>query len=103
MSTIGVRDLQRNPGQVLDELKRTERPGFVTRRGQPAAVLLVDEDAIEDYILTNEPEYVASRKEADEDGRTGRTHSARDVIAEIEAEDPNKRAWATLGRTSTSS
>lgn len=93
MPTIGVRDLQRNPGRVLDELKRSGRPAFVTRRGQPAAVLLpVDVDALEDYVLANAPEYVASMQEADEDGREGRGRSAADVIAEIEAGDPAKRS-----------
>jgi prevent-host-death family protein len=93
MPTIGVRDLQRNPGRVLDELKRTGRPAFVTRHGQPAAVLLpVDAAAFEDYVLAHAPEYVASMQEADEDGREGRARSAADVIAEIEAEDHAKRA-----------
>lgn len=93
MPTIGVRDLQRNPGRILDELKRSGRPAFITRHGQPAAVLLpVDAAALEDYVLANAPEYVASMAEADEDGRAGRARSAADVIAEIEAEDPAKRA-----------
>jgi prevent-host-death family protein len=93
MPTVGVRDLQRNPGRVLDELKHSGRPAFVTRHGQPAAVLLpVDADALEDYVLANAPEYVASVQEADEDRRAGRTRSAIDVLAEIEAEDPAKRA-----------
>lgn len=93
MPTIGVRDLQRNPGRILDELERSGRPAFITRHGQPAAVLLpVDSGALEDYVLANAPEYVASMEEADEDGRVGRTRSAADVIAEIEAEDPAKRA-----------
>lgn len=93
MPTIGVRDLQRNPGRVLDELQRSGRPAFVTRHGQPAAVLLpVDADALEDYVLANAPEYVASMQEADDDGHEGRARSAADVIAEIEAEDPAKRS-----------
>jgi prevent-host-death family protein len=93
MPTIGVRDLQRNPGRVLDELQRSGRPAFVTRHGQPAAVLLpIDAAALEDYVLANAPEYVASMLEADEDGAAGRARSAADVIAEIEAEDPAKRA-----------
>ncbi len=93
MPTIGVRDLQRNPGRILDELERSGRPAFVTRHGQPTAVLLpVDSAALEDYVLAHAPEYVASMEEADEDGRAGRARPAADVIAEIEAEDPDKRA-----------
>jgi len=92
MPTIGVRELQRNPGRVLDELERSGRPTFVTRHGQPAAVLMpVDAEALEDYVLANAPEYVASMQEADQDAREGRTRSAADVLAEIEAEDPAKR------------
>lgn len=90
--SIGVRDLQRNPGRVLDEIQRTGRPAFVTRHGQPAAVILpLDQDALEEYVLANAPEYVASMEAADEDGRVGRVRPAADVIAEIEAEDPAKR------------
>ncbi len=93
MPTIGVRDLQRNPGRILDELERSGRPAFVTRHGQPAAVLLpLDAAALEDYVLANGPEYVASMHETDEDGRAGRARSAADVIADIEVEDPAKRA-----------
>ncbi len=35
--TIGVRDLQRNPGRILDEVKRSGRPAFITATGSPLA------------------------------------------------------------------
>lgn len=86
MRTYGIRELQRRSSEIVAELERSRRPALVTRHGKPIAVLSpVDEDALEDFILANAPEYVASMDEADEDGRRGRTRSLSDVVAEIDA------------------
>lgn len=87
MSVITIRDLQRNPAEVLRSVEEGGRPAFVTRRGRPIAVLLpVDEEELLDFVLANAPEYVADMKAADEDiasGELGR--SLEEVAQELEA------------------
>ena len=88
MESYGIRDLQRRSSEIVDELERSRRPALVTRHGKPVAVLSpIDEDALEDFILANVPEYVASMAEADDDGANGRTRLLADVIAELDATD----------------
>jgi prevent-host-death family protein len=88
VQTYGIRELQRRSSEIVDELERSRRPALVTRHGKPVAVLSpIDEDALEDFILANAPEYVASMTEADQDAREGRTRPLADVIAELDAAD----------------
>jgi len=86
MDRHGIRDLQRNPGKIVDEVERTGRPALVTRHGRAAAVLMpVDDSALEDHVLANAPEYVASRQDAEDDAESGRTRSLDDVLDEFDA------------------
>ena len=88
MQTYGIRELQRRSSEIVDELERSRRPALVTRHGKPVAVLSpIDEDALEDFILANAPEYVASMAEADDEARNGRTRSLADVVAELDGAD----------------
>jgi len=88
VQTYGIRELQRRSSEIVDELERSRRPALVTRHGKPVAVLSpIDEDALEDFILANAPEYVASMAEADEDGRSGRARPLADVVAELDGAD----------------
>lgn len=88
MQTYGIRELQRRSSEIVDELERSRRPALVTRHGKPVAVLSpIDEDALEDFILANAPEYVASMTEAEEDAREGHTRPLADVVAELDAAD----------------
>jgi prevent-host-death family protein len=88
MATVTIRELGRQVSGVVNEVRTTGRPTFVTHRGTPVAVLLpLDTDELEDYILANAPEYVASMREADEAIEQGKPGvPLADVIAEFEAE-----------------
>jgi prevent-host-death family protein len=85
MTTISIRDLGRRPSQVVDEVVRTGRPAIITRRGRPVtAMVAVDPDQLEDFVLAHAPEFVRSRRAADADLRAGRARPAKEVFAEIE-------------------
>jgi prevent-host-death family protein len=88
MATVTIRELGRQVSGVVNEVKTTGRPAFITNRGTPVAVLLpLDAEQLEDYILANAPEYVASMREADaaiERGEPG--EPLADAIAEFESE-----------------
>jgi len=85
MPTVSIRDLGRRPSQVVDEVVRTGRPAIVTRHGRPVtAMVAIDPDELEDFVLTHAPEFVRSMRAADADLRAGRVRSADDVFAEME-------------------
>ena len=73
---------------VVNEVRTTGRPTFVTHRGTPVVVLLpLDAEQLEDFVLANAPEYVASMSAADEAIERGEPGVAlADAIAEFEAE-----------------
>jgi prevent-host-death family protein len=84
MSTIGVRELGRNPSKVLDELAEGRKPILITRRGRPVAVLTpIDPDEVEDQVLAHAPEFVAGRAEADADLLQGRTVPLSKLLSEL--------------------
>ena len=88
MATVTIRELGRQVSGVVSEVRTTGRPTFVTHRGTPVAVLLpLDAEQLEDYVLANAPEYVASMHAADEAVERGDPGVAlADAIAEFEAE-----------------
>jgi len=95
MESYGIRELQRRPSEIVEQVEKTGRPVLVTRYGKLAAVLMpIDSDALEDYVMANAPEFVASMREADEDARLGRSRPAEEVFAEIEAEEAAARRQA---------
>jgi len=66
MATVTIRELGRQVSGVVNEVRTTGRPTFVTHRGTPVAVLLpLDAEQLEDHVLANAPEYVASMRAAD--------------------------------------
>lgn len=87
MGTVGIRELSRNASKIIQEIETTGRPVIVTRHGQPIAALWrIDEDALEDFVLANAPEFVESMREAEEDYREGRAQPAEEVYAELNLE-----------------
>jgi len=84
MGTIGIRDLSRNASQVIDRVSSTGNPMIVTKHGRPVAALIaVDPDALEDFVLAAAPEYIAARRAADADLAAGRTRPAAPVFEQI--------------------
>lgn len=87
MGTVNIRELSRKTGEVVEEVVNTGRPALVTRHGRVVAALVaVDAEALEDFVLANAPEFVASMAEADEDLRAGRSRPAFAVLDELEGE-----------------
>jgi prevent-host-death family protein len=87
--SVGIRDLQRDPSGIIRQVTRTGRPAVVTNRGEPvAAVVPVDPDALEDFILANAPSFVAAMVEADAAVIAGETREASEVFREIREESP---------------
>jgi prevent-host-death family protein len=88
MSTVSIRDLTRNASGVVGEVTRTGRPALVTKRGRlVAAVVPIDAESVEDYVLASSPDIIASLAEADAELAAGRTVSHEDVFARLSDSD----------------
>ncbi len=88
MATVSIRDLANKASAVVDEVTRSKRPAVVTKHGKPVAALVpIDQDALEDWVLANAPEFVANMDEADVAiARGERGKPLDDVLAEFEDE-----------------
>jgi prevent-host-death family protein len=88
VAPVSIRELANRTKSVVEEVTRSGRPVVVTQRGRPVvAVVPIDAEALEDWILANAPEFVASMQEADADIARGEHGEPLDeVLAELEAE-----------------
>ena len=88
MTAVNVRELARNTSRVIDAVARRKRPTIITRGGRPvAAVVPIDADALEDWILANAPEFVEGMRKAEEEFRRGETVGMKELITRLEASD----------------
>jgi prevent-host-death family protein len=86
VTKVGIRDLGRNPSEIIARLIEVGGSVIVTNRGRPVAVLTpVDEAEVEDFILTHAEEYVRGREQADRNLAAGRTKPLSKVLAELDA------------------
>ena len=82
MAAVNVRELARNTSKVIGDVARRKRPTIITRGGRPvAAVVPIDADALEDWILANAPVFVQGMREADAELRRGETVGMNEAFA----------------------
>jgi prevent-host-death family protein len=56
--TVTVRELARNTAAVIQDVESSGRPALVTRNGRPVAALVaVDQAALEEWLLSRAPEF----------------------------------------------
>jgi len=81
MSTIGIRELARNAGKIVNEVESTGQSVLVTRHGRPVvAIVALDVEAHEDLVLAKAPEFVRSMLQADEELKRGTTRPLSALI-----------------------
>lgn len=87
MPSIDIRDLSRNPSKVVEEVTATRRPALVTRHGKlVAAIVPIDDTALEDWVLANAPESVDAREAALREQAAGETVPLDEFLAELDGE-----------------
>lgn len=85
--TVSIRDLANKASAVVDEVANSGKPAVVTKRGKPvAAVVPIDPDALDDWVLANAPEYVKAMRDADGDLAAGKTVSLADLRDDLAGE-----------------
>ncbi len=86
VTTVSIRDLANNASAVVDQVATSGRPAVVTKHGKPiAAVVPIDQEALEDWVLANAPDFVANMAEADEEITLGvRGRPLAEVLTELD-------------------
>ena len=77
MAEIGIKELKSGASRVVDEVA-AGRSYVITKRGQPAAVLMPIDEA-EDHVLANAEEFISMRRRAREAYRRGRSKPLRNI------------------------
>ena len=84
MATVDVGDLSRNTDAVLDDVIATGHPAIITRNEAPvAAIVAIDSDALETFVLANASDYVLGMVAVDRDIAAG--SFTGHPLAEVEA------------------
>lgn len=103
MAIIGMRDLARRTSDVIADVQRTRVPAIVTKRGRPAvAIVPIDTDSYEDFLLAHLPQVDEWIKEAEADFKAGRTVAWNSVKDEFLPQKGSKRG-GTSRRTQSKS
>jgi len=85
VAIVNIRELSRRTTAVLTAVVTTRRPAIIMRNGAPvAAVVPIDTETFEDYVLATAPEYVSGMAAVDREIAAG-TFTGR-PLAEVEAE-----------------
>jgi prevent-host-death family protein len=87
MAVVSIRTLLRNAAAIFEGIDRDQEPVLITRHGRPFAALVpVDPDDAETMILSSVPEFVESRRRAENARAEGRTTSLEDALRDFGAE-----------------
>ena len=82
MAVVNMRELARSTSRVVESVHRSGKAALVTRGGRPVVALIpIDEDALEDWILAKSPGFGASLRKADADLRDGRAVPLDEFLA----------------------
>lgn len=87
MATVSIRELGQNASGVIADVSKNGRPIVVTKHGAPvAAVIAINNDDLEDLVLSKAPQFLADFEAADDDVRKGKTVNAGDFFDQLDLE-----------------
>jgi prevent-host-death family protein len=88
MPVVGLRELSRQTGEVIERIETTGEPVVITKQGRPvAAIIAVDGDRVADLVLSTAPEFADSTAVADRAFAEGATRPMSEVIAEMSQDE----------------
>lgn len=86
MGMMGIREFSRKVSSAIEEVERSGHPAVLTRHGRPVvAVIPLDGDGFEDFVLAHVPEFALAMRTADEELERGETRTADEVFDEAGA------------------
>lgn len=78
---VPISDLRENAANVLDRMKKSQEPVFITQRGRAAAVLV----SVEEYERSeHEREILRLLVQGDKEVAAGKGHDLEDVLKEAD-------------------
>jgi prevent-host-death family protein len=90
MTTVGVKDLKAKASEIV-EWATSGESFIITRRGRPvAAVVPIDTDEYEDYILSSSKQIARDLADADRSLAAGKARPADEVFARLRARKRRK-------------
>ena len=76
--SIGVRELKAKASEIIREVREEKAEYIITYHGRPCGILLpLDEEELEDYLLSSHPYFAARREQA-------RKEIRRDEVVSVE-------------------
>lgn len=88
MSVLGIRAFSRKVSSFVEHVESTGEPLILTRHGRPAAAVIpLNADSFEDFVIAHVPEFSAAMKAADVELARGNTKPLADVLEEIDADE----------------
>lgn len=88
MPTMGIREFSRQVSSLVDRVGQTHEPVLLTKHGRPVAALIpVDAEGFDDFVLSHVPEFTLGMKAANEELARGETRPLDEVLAEIDREE----------------
>jgi len=85
MPKVGVRELKNRTSEILRAVREERAEYVVTYQGRPMAVLLpIDDEDLEDYVLSHHPQLVELRERAREAIRQGEFVTAEELRGLLE-------------------
>lgn len=82
IKTIQATALRNNFKDALDHVKSSKQPLIITERGV-ATTALVDIDEFEDYLMTQDKEFMEGLRESIAQKERGEVYSAAEVFADL--------------------
>ena len=84
---MGIREFARQVSRHVERVEKTGRPLVLTRHGKPvAAVIALDAETLEDFVLAHAPDLAASLRDANRELARGETSTLDETLTELDAE-----------------
>jgi prevent-host-death family protein len=85
MPKVGVRELKNKTSEILRAVREEGAEYIITYQGRPMAVLLpLDEEELEDYVLSHHPHFVELRERARQAVRKGEYVTSEELNSLLE-------------------
>jgi prevent-host-death family protein len=85
MPKVGVRELKNKTSEILRAVREEGAEYIITYQGRPMAVLLpLDEEELEDYVLSHHPHFVELRERARQAVREGEYATSEELNSLLE-------------------
>lgn len=85
MPLMGIREFAQKVSRHIDDVEKSGEPVVLTRHGRPVAALIpLNAEGFEDFVLSHLPEFTLGMRAANEELKRGETRPLDEVLDEID-------------------